>query len=179
MIISSSPSSCPSHHDSELRFWTSRIALCIYGNILLALLFRQFWVLYGAAFIITAQIALVFGKWVKFVESDPQYSEFVQFMHQNFRVVLDEYDKLTNGRYGAAKLAAGRLAAEIGMKMMMEKLARAHGNLHTMRDMVEMQLKEHRKSMSQYKASQRRFSLESSESSSSSSSSLSCMEAEA
>ena len=173
MILSTSSS--PSHQHLELRFWTSRIALCIYSNILLALLFRQFWVLYGVAFIITAQIILVFGKWVEFVEADPQYNEFVQFVHQNLRVVLDEYDKLTNGRYGSAKLAAGRLAAQVGLKVMMERLARAQGTFKTMRDAVELQLKEHQRSLSQYQASQRRLSFATT-SDSSSSSSLSSME---
>jgi hypothetical protein len=155
--------------NNDLRFWTSRIALCIYSNILLALFFRQFWVLYGVAFILTTQIAMVLRKWVAFVESDPQYSEFQKFMHQNFRVVLDEYDKLTNGRYGSAKLAAGRLAAEVGLKVMMEKLVRAQGNFRSIRDALENQLNEHRISLSRYQATQRRLSFATDDSSSSSS----------
>jgi hypothetical protein len=163
--------------NNELRFWTSRIALCIYSNILLAFFFRQFWVLYGVAFIFTTQIAIVLGKWAAFIGSDPQCSEFTKFMHQNLRVVLDEYDKLTNGRYGAAKLAAGRLAAEVGLKIMMDKLLRAQGNLRSMRDALENQLKEHRKSSSKYQTSQRRLSFATDDSSSSSS--LSFRETEA
>lgn len=141
----------PPPQDLEIRFWTSRIAFSIYGNVLIALLFRQLWILYGVAFIITAQIALVFGKWVAFVESDPQYNDFLKFMRQNLRVVLDEYDKVTNGHYGAARLAVGRAAAQASMRMT-ENILRTKGSLQSMRHALEMQLKEHKTSSSAYQA---------------------------
>jgi len=91
---------------SRVPFWTSSFALRIYACVMLAIVLKRRFVLYGIHIVVLHKFSAIGASWGQFVRNDPQTRETVRNIRRIIRIGIREGEKVLSGNYGRQVVAA-------------------------------------------------------------------------